>query len=121
LAAEQDQAAEAREASHRGHRYIQIVLRGGLVLATILMTLGMIAALSTGQHAAGSFRLDQLLGAGLLSDRLIAWGLLVLALTPVFRVLALVILWLRERDRRFALIGLVVLVVLVMSMITGRG
>jgi uncharacterized membrane protein len=114
-------ADPAATASHRGHLYIQWVLRGGLALAVALMMVGVVAALATGERAAGVVDLHALLAQGSVADRLIAVGLALLALTPVVRVLALVLIWLRERDRRFVVFGLIVLAILAFSIASGRG
>jgi len=50
-----------------------------------------------------------------------AVGILMLILTPVARVVALIGIWGRQRDRKFALVGTVVLVVLCLGIVLGRG
>ena len=50
-----------------------------------------------------------------------ALGVLVLAATPLFRVLALVVLWTRERDWRFVVVALLVVATLSMAIVVGHG
>jgi uncharacterized membrane protein len=113
-------AADAR-ASHIGHRIVQWVLRGGLALATALMVAGLAIALISGQHEAAAVSLASLFGPHTLADRLIALGLALLAATPLVRVIALVAIWAHERDRTFALLGLVVVAILTTAIATGHG
>jgi uncharacterized membrane protein len=112
--------AEAQE-SHAGHRIVQWVLRVGLAIAAALMVAGLAIALATDQHAAAAVSLSDLFGPHTLADRLIAFGLALLASTPLVRVLALVAIWVYERDRRFALLGLVVVAILTASIASGHG
>lgn len=113
-----DRTAAASELSHRR---IQRVLRYGLVLGIAAMALGLIIDLVEGDMAAVAVPLHSLLGVGSMGDRAMAVGILILALTPVARVVALVIVWWREHDRRFALVGLTVLAVLALGAFLGRG
>ncbi len=48
-------------------------------------------------------------------------GVLVLAATPVVRVLALAYLWAREKDFRFMSVALAVAAILAFSMLSGKG
>ncbi len=107
--------------SHAAHRFVQWVLRGGLALATLLLAVGLALALASGDHTAVPIRLHDVLSEGATSDRLISIGLVLLAFTPVVRVLALVVIWSIERDRKFVLVGLVVIAVLGTAIATGRG
>lgn len=113
--------AEPVPASHRGHVYIQWVLRGGLALAVVLLVIGLVLAIAGGEHGRAAVHLGHVFSEGSVGDRFVAVGLALLALTPVVRVLALVLIWLAERDRKFALIGAIVLAVLAFSIATGHG
>ena len=108
------------EASDRGHRRIQWVLRAGLGLGVTAMAIGLVIDLAEGDLAAVAVPLWSLFGVGSVGDRAMALGILVLALTPVVRVVALVIVWWREHDRRFAAVGAAVLVVLALGVLLGR-
>lgn len=114
-------SAEPASASHRGHVYIQWVLRGGLAISAVLMAIGLVIAIAGGEHGRTAVHLMRVFSEGSVGDRLVAVGLALLALTPVVRVLALVLIWLAERDRRFAVIGAIVLAILAFSIVTGHG
>lgn len=107
--------------SRAAHRFVQWVLRGGLAIACVLMGAGLAIALATGERAAGTVRLHEVLSEGTVADRVIACGLLLLAMTPVVRVLSLVAIWILERDKKFALVALVVVVVLGAAIASGHG
>ena len=100
---------------------MQWVLRVGLAIAALLMASGLVLALATGEHASAAVRLHALFSDGTFADQLIAGGLLILASTPVIRVVALVAIWVHERDRRFALAGLIVCAILATAILSGRG
>ena len=107
----------APEASHRDHRVIQVVLQAGVVVGGVLMLIGGLWSI-VGQivdHGWGPLR------GGHHGDGIMRAGILALAVTPVVSVASLVWMWLRRRDWRFAIVGAVVLVVLIVSMLTGRG
>ena len=100
---------------------MQWVLRGGLAIACVLIAVGFALALATGERAAAHIRLHEVLSEGTTADRVMACGLLLLAMTPVVRVLSLVAIWTLERDRRFAAVALVVVVVLALAIASGHG
>ena len=100
---------------------MQWVLRAGLIGAALLIATGLIMALASGQHAAAAVHLSAIATEGSPAEHVIAGGLLALAVTPVLRVAALIGIWLHERDYRFALLGLIVLVVLLASAFSGTG
>jgi uncharacterized membrane protein len=108
--------------SDRLHRYVQWVLRVGLFGSVVAMTIGLSIHLASGAEDAPAVRLWALFqhtsDAGL---ALTAIGILMLALTPVFRVLVLVPLWWRERDYRFVAVALAVLATLALSVVLGKG
>ena len=107
--------------SHAAHRFVQWVLRGGLAIACVLIGIGLAIALATGEHAAAPVRLHEVLSEGTTADRVIACGLLLLAMTPVVRVLSLVAIWMLERDKKFAVVALVVVLVLGVAIASGHG
>ena len=112
----------AADESDRLHGHVQTVLRVGLLVSVTLMMTGLGLRLSRGENDAPPVRLLDLFAHG--SDPglvLTALGILVLALTPALRVLALVGLWWRERDYRFVAVALVVTVTLVASVLLGKG
>lgn len=83
------------------------LLRVGSVIAAALVGAGLVAMLTGVSAATGSL--------------LITWGLLVLVSTPVLRVLVAGLVFLWEKDWRFALFCLVVLCALAAGMLLGRG
>lgn len=101
---------------------IQLILRTGLALSMALMAVGMVMKLVSGDQSAGIVRIEQILEGGTpAADRLMITGVVVLALTPAFRVMALIALWSRERDWHFVGIAVVVLIVLGIAIALGGG
>ncbi len=106
----------------RAHRIVQRLLLAGLIAAFAFLLAGMIIDLVRGSSAAPAVRLFDLARAGVhLGDRVMAIGVLLLALTPAVRVLSLVVLWAVERDWRFVTVAVVVAVTLAISLLLGRG
>jgi uncharacterized membrane protein len=112
--------AEGTSESDRLHRSVQTILRGGLGLSVLLMATGIVVRLAGGRHDAPAVKLFAI-GGGDVGLTLIAVGILVLALTPLMRVLALLTLWARERDARFVAVALFVIATLTVSVLLGRG
>jgi uncharacterized membrane protein len=102
-------------------RFVQRVLRGGLAVAVALMTAGVVVKLAAGGDAARAVRLFRLGRRASAGDTLMAAGILVLALTPAFRVLSLIVLWARERDWRYVGVAVVVLIALLTAVAVGHG
>jgi uncharacterized membrane protein len=108
--------------SDRDHRKIQLVLRGGLVISAALMIAGCIATFSSGApESAGDVKLFDLLRPHDLATTLLVWGVFTLALTPLVRVLALIVLWCHERDWRFVAVSTAVVVTLAAAAFAGKG
>ena len=101
-------------------RSIQLVLRGGLAIAVALMAVGAAVSYASGERTAPAVRLFELRGQSA-GETIMALGVLVLALTPLLRVLVLIALWGVQRDLRFVTVAAVVLVVLVGSALVGHG
>jgi uncharacterized membrane protein len=102
-------------------RIVQWLLRLGLAISFALMASGFVMKLATGDHRSVSVRLFELNRSMRTGDRLMALGILVLAATPAFRVLSLVVLWAWERDWRFVAVALVVMLTLVAAVVIGHG
>lgn len=101
---------------------VQWLLRGGLALAVVLMTVGFAVRLAAGETAAPGVSLTQVLrGDASRGDWLMGLGALVLGLTPGLRVLTLLVLWTRERDWRFVGVAALVVVTLAVSLALGAG
>jgi uncharacterized membrane protein len=99
-------------------------LLSGMVVSSILLISGMIAMLDQGhQEASPHESLATLLrDAGRLrGPALTTLGLLVLMVTPVLRVVVLLIGWARRRDWVFAAVAMMVLALLILSMSLGMG
>ncbi len=82
------------------------LLRIGVVIASVLITLGlggMLVGISPSS-----------------ATRLITIGLIVLVLTPIMRVVAAVVVYLREGDYVYALISIFVLLMLATGLLIGK-
>ncbi len=106
------------------------ILRGGVLLSATIITIGFLLLLA---HAGGKPGLEVSIGtfphtlgqvwSGLFALRpqaIIASGLLLLIATPVITVATSVVAFAVERDRRFVVIALVVLAILIISMLIGK-
>jgi hypothetical protein len=114
-------SAEDQAEIHRAQRYVQVLLRTGLGVAVAMLVAGMSWKLASGVHRAGAVRLFGLGDADSGPDLLMALGVLALAVTPAFRVLALVVIWSRERDWRFVGVATVVVLTLALAVVVGHG
>ncbi len=99
---------------------VQTLLRVGLIIAATLIVVGTGIGVAEGERTPVAVRLTGLWQDGTVPDRIAATGILVLALTPVVGVVTLIWSWWREGDRRFALIGVVVVMVLVVGLLLGH-
>lgn len=103
-------------------RVVSWLLRGGLILSSIMMAVGLVLALARArlqQHPVSFRTLGHYLAGGHPSG-LMALGLFVLVALPVARVLVLVVQFARERDWRFAAVGSAVFGMLVLAVFLGR-
>jgi uncharacterized membrane protein len=100
---------------------IAAILRGGLVVSALLLGAALVAELVSGERRTPAVKMFHLGSAPTVADLLGAIGLLVLALTPVVRVLSLVYLWTRERDWRYVLVSVTVVIVLGAAIALGGG
>lgn len=98
-----------------------MLLRAGLALSVALMSSGLALWIGKGTRLAPSTTPAQLLGDLDPGHRLMLAGLLLLALTPALRVIALLVLWLRERAWRFAGTAALVLLLLGIALWAGGG
>jgi len=112
-----DQSSERRE-----ERTVQLLLRGGLIVSSLLMAVGLIWALVIAHlrsHAVSFRTVVHYLATGHPTG-LMAVGLFVLLALPVARVIVLIVDFSRERDWRYAAVGLTVLIVLALAVFVGR-
>lgn len=114
-------SADAQDEIHRVQRTVQRLLRVGLVASVLLMFAGLVMKISSGSHRSSGVELFSLTATGSNADLVMALGVLVLAITPAFRVLALVVLWARERDWRFVGVAGLVVVTLALAVVVGHG
>jgi uncharacterized membrane protein len=103
-------------------RDVQWLLRAGLAIAAALMLAGVVSALVGSPPPAGAWRPAEAFGSGQpFSLRLSGLGILVLAATPAFRVVTLIMLWIRERDWKYVAVAVVVAIVLLLAIALGGG
>ncbi|MEO8800952.1 MAG: DUF1634 domain-containing protein [Polyangiaceae bacterium] len=102
-------------------RFIAVLLRVGLVVALVGMVVGVALAMRSGViHVARVKPFE----ASMFDDpgaAVAMLGILALAVTPALRVVALIVIWAREGDRRFAITACGVALVLVLAALLGRG
>lgn len=102
-------------------RNVQLLLRLGLTVAAAAMATGLVAALVSGPLASPPLLVTALWHRDLaLSVRLCGFGVLILAATPIARVLALIVLWIREHDWRYAAIAVTVAAILTVAVALGN-
>jgi uncharacterized membrane protein len=102
-------------------RFIQILLRATLTLSALLMLVGLSIWSGSHQAAAPAVKPGQLFSGLDQGDRLMLAGIVVLAITPALQVLALLLLWVRERAWRFVATSGLVLVLLGIAFWAGGG
>jgi uncharacterized membrane protein len=86
------------------------------------MFVGLAISLSSGETTTAPVEMKSLFAPGIsLGNHLMGAGVLLLGLTPVFRVLMLIFLWYREKDWKFAIIALIVFSTLMVSISLGGG
>ena len=128
--------AQANDAGARGaliqrmELVISGVLRGGVLLSAGLITLGVLVyyvRAFTGFGVAPAHTIPHSVGAALTAalgghpTGIIALGLLVLLATPVVRVAVSIVAFALEHDWTYVAITTVVLLILLLSFLTGRG
>lgn len=105
----------------RRRRFIQVLLRASLAGSVSLMLVGLVIWVAGGQRTAPPTTPSELFGTLEVGHRLMLAGLLLLAITPALRVMALLVLWARERAWRFAGTAALVLLVLGVALWAGGG
>jgi uncharacterized membrane protein len=116
----------------RVERLVSLVLRGGVLIAACVATIGTVVYLAhhgaqpvdyrhfvgvpAGVRSIGAI----IAGVGTLQGQAImAFGLLLLVATPISRVALLVVTFLLEHDRLYVAVSTFVLAVLLVSILTG--
>jgi uncharacterized membrane protein len=118
-----------REAIPKLELAISLVLRYGVILSFVVIAIGSILFLTSGQAVVRLTGtplphnpIDVLTGVLQLQPKaIIDFGLFLLIATPVTRVAVAAIAFLFEADFTYALISLVVLLVLLASFVLGKG
>lgn len=122
------QAIHQRHAAFDMNAVIGWILQFGVIVSSAVICAGVILALARDQFATRNIlafphTLPDV-WSGLLAlhpQAIIALGLLLLLATPVIRVTASIVAFGLERDRRYVVITTLVLLVLVMSFLLGKG
>jgi hypothetical protein len=97
--------------------WVKWLLSSGLILAISLMILGAIVKVSSGHYDVVSVPLFSLFNFDLpLGDQLMGMGVLVLAMTPAFRVFLLISIWFKEKDWAYVGVGVVIVLALATSL-----
>jgi uncharacterized membrane protein len=114
--------AEQAPPPARERKSIQFVLRGGLFLATISMAIGFVLELLQRDLESRPLAVASIFSSATpVGDRWMGLGILLLSLTPAVRVLALFVLWVQEKDWRFAGVALAVMATLAAAIALGGG
>jgi uncharacterized membrane protein len=101
---------------------VALLLRAGLLVGGLLILVGLVLAVFEGRLRSHPVALGEVAGS-LATGRpsaFMAAGILVLVTTPLARVATLAVEFLREGDRRFALVALAVAAILVAGIAAGR-
>ncbi|WP_206812461.1 DUF1634 domain-containing protein [Paradesulfitobacterium ferrireducens] len=106
-------------------RFISLSLRLGVYLSGFFIALGLVLYILFGSgYPAGSFPHSvSTVWQGLIElkpDAIISLGLFLLIATPIFRVGASTILFLKEKDYLYALLTLFVFCILILSLALGK-
>lgn len=102
------------------------ILRFGTLFATLVMIIGLLLFLISGHSGYTGTAYPHNFGtiiAGLGHFKAFAWlmtGLFLLILTPVLRVLASIFAFIKEKDRMYVIITLIVLVILIIAILLGH-
>jgi uncharacterized membrane protein len=102
---------------------VQLLLRAGMGLSVLLFLVGLLLAFAHGGATPVGvplFSLGALARHGEFAELIAALGVLVLASTPIVRVLLLAWLWAQEKDRRFMWIAITVAAILAFAVVSGR-
>lgn len=110
-----------RRADPRTNTIVKTVLRVGLVSALGFLLVGLVLQLASGHDGAVQVRMFDLLAPRSTGEKVMAIGVLVLALTPASGVLSVLLSWVRERDRVYVGVGITVVAVLVAAVLVGFG
>lgn len=124
-----DPSKQARGTNFALNQAIGRILQVGVIVSSVVICCGLILSFAHSDQVNGQDLLTfphtlGEVGAGLLALRaqaFIALGLLLLIATPVVRVAVSIVGFAREHDRRYVLIASLVLLILLLSFLLGRG
>ncbi|AZK45003.1 DUF1634 domain-containing protein [Paenibacillus lentus] len=123
---EQQQQAKHQERTAEVEIAVSKMLRIGIVLAGLVIVVGLILFLVTGDSGYPEDTFPTSLPdifQGVLqlkSVAIIEVGLILLILTPVFRVFVSMLAFIHEKDYRFVVISIFVLIILAISFVLGK-
>lgn len=117
--AEAAQALLAKRADPRTNTIVKRVLRSGLALALVLLVVGLVVQLASGHDGANQVRMLDIASAHPIGEELMGFGVLALALTPTCGVLSVLLSWVRERDRVYVGVGILIVIVLSTAVVVG--
>lgn len=122
-----DQASPTE--THRLELIVSQLLRGGVLIAGVLLTIGWVWMWINGQDISGNLKdynpttfTDTLQWAVIMQDRALLTtmtGLLVLVTLPLIRVFLTAVLFVRQKDYRLALMAIFVFIFLCVSFFLG--
>ena len=121
---ETPQEAAAAKSGHELNAVVHRVLFAGLAISTALIVIGLGLDLARQRQVptdAPTIREALRRTAELRPSGFLTLGLLVLVATPILRVIGSTLAFIYERDWRYALVTLVVLVVVTLSLLLGQG
>ena len=100
---------------------VRPILRWGMVLSLILMLVGLALGMIAGEQEATVVPLERIPSQLLELDpaALLTLGIVLLIATPLARVFGALCVFIRERDRKFILVSVVVLLSVFLAVILG--
>ena len=102
-------------------RFIQLLLRGSLLVSAALMMIGLVMRITSGRTSSPTVTPGQLFAQIDTGTRFMLAGIVLLAVSPALRVVALLLLWIRERAWRFVATSALVLILLAVALWAGGG
>ena len=100
---------------------VRPILRWGMVLSLILMLIGLALGMIAGEQEATVVPLDKIPSQLLELDpaAFLTLGIVLLIATPLARVIGALCVFIRERDRKFILVSMAVLLSVFLAVILG--
>lgn len=111
----------AKRADPRTNTLVKVVLRTGLALSMLLLVVGLAIQLARGEDLALPVKMFALFAPHPIGEQIMGAGVLILTLTPACGVLSVLFSWIRERDRTYVVVGIIVVGVLCTAVVVGFG